>query len=45
MDWLFTQYELQYLDDVMPWEDKTAKEDELKKHDGHVSKRTEKSEL
>ena len=45
MDWLFTQYELQYLDDIMPGEDKNAKEDELKKHDDHVSKRTVKSEL
>ena len=45
MDWLFTQYELQYLDDIMPGEDKNAKEDELKKHDGHVSKVTVKSGL
>lgn len=36
MDKLFTQYELQYLDDIMPGEDKNAKEDELKKHDGDV---------
>ena len=45
MDWLFTQYELQYLDDIMPGQDKNTKEDELKKHDGPVSKVIVKSEL
>ena len=37
MDKFFTQYELQYLDDIMPGEDKNAKEDELKKHEEPVS--------
>ena len=37
MNKLFTQYELSYLDDIMPGDDKNAEEDELKKHDNDVS--------
>ena len=37
MNRLFTQYELSYLDDIMPGDDKNKEEDELKKHDNDVN--------